>query len=674
MSRNSRRLTIGLIAMAAGSLWVSRSAWAEERQFLVILANSRKQCHPPCTSDQDCFAACPDAATKYECSDFGFCVIPCNSDNDCPDPACPNSTCGDTCDLSQPDPFCALILPPPQPIADEYFDDSRVCELSGVACDTNVDCPGVQEKCIQDGIGSFAEYWEEISYGDVRITGEATGEWLDLPWGIGPMSLAVGVDLEAEDAVISPTSSNLPEVFNASRAMVIIDLDGDPNDADNGPFATGPGSFDIVWRPGERFLDMDGDGKWDALDEARNQMDFFTPCGSDTICAGLPGIPVCDTGRGFCVDTTTGAAIPDGIPDLRGPWIDLNGDGAAENDTGCVYLPDGDNDGNPDCCPDGPGIPGCEPFPDATACPATTWDDAGGNTIIDCNGNLIDDAIDIATGTSIDVSPMTDDGNTCVSNPDNIPDECQFVGPFPLSPGPGCRDLGADPLANCAMAACVDLLPGRTPVQRCEFDDANGDGELDIVEPFENSLRRWDVIVGDWVSLDVPVCVGGAKAGQLCSADADCAQSCVLGANDGDACTIDNCNPDGSVTHIDTTLSGQCCNPISGDVAQIDDSNVSELSLDWFVDLPGDRGLVSTPLVVDGTLYFIGSMNVVRAVDATSGAATVTLLAAASATDGCTRRPRAVRRPPPNVRPRNSWTRWISWCARSRGGAARPTI
>ena len=29
---------------------------------------------------------------------------------------------------------------------------------------------------------------------------------------------------------------------------------------------------------------------------------------------------------------------------------------------------------------------------------------------------------------------------------------------------------------------------------------------------------------------------------------------------------------------------------------------------------------MSTPLVVDGVLYFIGSMNVVRAVDATTGA------------------------------------------------------
>jgi quinohemoprotein ethanol dehydrogenase len=51
----------------------------------------------------------------------------------------------------------------------------------------------------------------------------------------------------------------------------------------------------------------------------------------------------------------------------------------------------------------------------------------------------------------------------------------------------------------------------------------------------------------------------------------------------------------------------------------INDKNVSDLKVDWFIDLPNDRGLVSTPLVIDGVLYFCGTMNIVRAVDATSG-------------------------------------------------------
>ncbi len=63
------------------------------------------------------------------------------------------------------------------------------------------------------------------------------------------------------------------------------------------------------------------------------------------------------------------------------------------------------------------------------------------------------------------------------------------------------------------------------------------------------------------------------------------------------------------------TYSEQRFSPLT----QVNASNVSELSVDWYVDLPNDRGLVSTPLVADGVMYFIGSMNVVRAVDATSG-------------------------------------------------------
>ena len=54
-------------------------------------------------------------------------------------------------------------------------------------------------------------------------------------------------------------------------------------------------------------------------------------------------------------------------------------------------------------------------------------------------------------------------------------------------------------------------------------------------------------------------------------------------------------------------------------LAQISDSNVGKLGVAWFMDLPGEIALVSTPLVADGVMYFTGNMNVIRAVDATSG-------------------------------------------------------
>ena len=54
-------------------------------------------------------------------------------------------------------------------------------------------------------------------------------------------------------------------------------------------------------------------------------------------------------------------------------------------------------------------------------------------------------------------------------------------------------------------------------------------------------------------------------------------------------------------------------------LTQVNDQNVGELSVAWYMDLPDDRSLYGTPLVVDGVMYFEGSYNVLRAVDAATG-------------------------------------------------------
>ena len=46
------------------------------------------------------------------------------------------------------------------------------------------------------------------------------------------------------------------------------------------------------------------------------------------------------------------------------------------------------------------------------------------------------------------------------------------------------------------------------------------------------------------------------------------------------------------------TYSEQRFSPLT----QINQSNVSALRLDWYIDLPNNRSLVSTPLVVDGVM------------------------------------------------------------------------
>ncbi|MDX1493838.1 MAG: PQQ-binding-like beta-propeller repeat protein, partial [Longimicrobiales bacterium] len=91
------------------------------------------------------------------------------------------------------------------------------------------------------------------------------------------------------------------------------------------------------------------------------------------------------------------------------------------------------------------------------------------------------------------------------------------------------------------------------------------------------------------------------------------------GSADGDGSIVDDAAlADGTRTDwpgFGRTSDQQRFSPLT----QIDAASVDGLAPAWYLDLPDDKGLVSTPLVVGGTLYFIGSMNRVRAVDAATG-------------------------------------------------------
>jgi len=52
---------------------------------------------------------------------------------------------------------------------------------------------------------------------------------------------------------------------------------------------------------------------------------------------------------------------------------------------------------------------------------------------------------------------------------------------------------------------------------------------------------------------------------------------------------------------------------------QITADTIKDLGLAWYMELPNDRSLLGTPLVVDGVMYFEGSYNLVYAVDALTG-------------------------------------------------------
>ena len=62
------------------------------------------------------------------------------------------------------------------------------------------------------------------------------------------------------------------------------------------------------------------------------------------------------------------------------------------------------------------------------------------------------------------------------------------------------------------------------------------------------------------------------------------------------------------------TYSEQRFSPLT----EINDNSIKNLGLAWSLDLPGERQLVSTPLVIDGVMYFTGSYSVVWAVDVRS--------------------------------------------------------
>ena len=54
-------------------------------------------------------------------------------------------------------------------------------------------------------------------------------------------------------------------------------------------------------------------------------------------------------------------------------------------------------------------------------------------------------------------------------------------------------------------------------------------------------------------------------------------------------------------------------------LAEINTSNVAQLGLAWWFDIPGVVQASSVPLEVSGTLYFATGYSVIRAVDALSG-------------------------------------------------------
>lgn len=358
-------------------------------------------------------------------------------------------------------------------------------------------------------LDSFAEYWREISYGDVIITGDVF-EWVSVPWAFEPnapnggerASAADFIDLHAnlmddslgvnppvpapfaygagEDFCDNFPSGDITPSISASDcgALIITDFRGgvgaNPNPPRPAP-QRGPGLDDVnasgvaVWTPGERFIDLDGDNRWDGKDEVNDRI-----CRSPNGCQ----VPLCSVSRTAC--NGDGDCPGQGTPNaqtcvprdplgsgMRGcntrgcgteamPWIDWDQSGEADAINNCavpewnagnVSLTTGlltsNNQG--DDCNECPVIEELNEESRASAC-AAGFCHPTNCRVPDASGNLPD------------VPPC------CSVDPDN--EDC--VNGVPRLT---CDD-GDDPFPQC-----------------CEF---SGVGQIAFMEPFEDFMIRWN--------------------------------------------------------------------------------------------------------------------------------------------------------------------------------------
>ncbi|QOJ13566.1 MAG: PKD domain-containing protein [Planctomycetia bacterium] len=139
---------------------------------------------------------------------------------------------------------------------------------------------------VKDGQGgtlrvdSFAEWWEEVSYGNVTVSGDVYG-WVQMPWrSTLPGGPGGGQGGSFRNLNGGPLDPGTGEGFNNALARFQYDLDGVGGNrlctADNcepadfagaqqvNRFAPGANPPIPVWTPGERFFDINGNNVYDA--------------------------------------------------------------------------------------------------------------------------------------------------------------------------------------------------------------------------------------------------------------------------------------------------------------------------------------------------------------------------------------------------------------------------
>jgi len=325
---------------------------------------------------------------------------------------------------------------------------------------------------------SFAEYWEEISYGAVTITGDVT-RVINIPWRVDgpnewdlptpadyinlrvragtactqpppyienfiPGGYAYGAGEEFCDCMPLGNPDDTTITPDKCGALIILDLNGDGDGLPPDPRGNGLDDLETgfnVWTPGERFIDLDGDDKWDGLDEK-----------NDMMCPGPDGCPGDEPGNG-----PRGCDVP-GCGPLLFPACDWNRDRS--------YAP---------------------PYPQGDCVPAA-----------DSVGDLVECGAPPGEGPG--------ERNSCIPDGTELPPCCACEDPE--NPDPLCED--GIPGLTCDATNDPEGAPEFCGTENrptcCEFDDSvNLNNRVDFPEPFEDFMVMWNPAGSSAGSVWVPV-------------------------------------------------------------------------------------------------------------------------------------------------------------------------
>lgn len=383
-----------------------------------------------------------------------------------------------------------------------------------------------------DDVDSFAEYWEEVSYGNITISGDVYG-WVNLPWAfepngpngggrpspvdyinlyrnIGsacpgsfdflvPAPYAYGAGEEFCDCFGSGDSS--PAVSTADcGSLIIVDDVGDPAGTPPPPPTRRAGHDDYpvsrlnVWTPGERFIDIDSDQRWDSIDEVNDRM-CDDPDGCLFACAKF-----------VCSKTTSidCRRSPCPFDEKCVPSVD-------STDKPCATSFDCTVQGERCGDPVGSGPRGCK----QDGCgnlgtPCIDWNDDG---ICNNQNNCVSPGLIPCTGDS-QCSPLAGGGGppTGVCRPEGYCAPANCVPPARSGEQvqlPPCCE-GNDPPEDCFDG--TEGVTCGTPILCCEFSDRNGNNRAEAPEPFEDFIVRWDPNGGTFASVWKPMMRDDAEA------------------------------------------------------------------------------------------------------------------------------------------------------------------